>query len=61
MVKNISKAEYILGGLNKCNIDYTVVDDGKAQEDVDVLHSPSVDDYTTQEDVDYSPLEDLTI
>ncbi len=27
----------ILSGLNKCNIDYTVVDDGKTQEDVNVL------------------------
>ncbi len=27
----------ILSGLIKCNIDYTVVDDGKTQEDVNVL------------------------
>ncbi|MDR1139359.1 MAG: hypothetical protein LBJ80_02935 [Rickettsiales bacterium] len=44
----------ILGGLNKCNIDYAVVDDGKTQ---DVLHSPSVDDYTIQEDVNIPPSE----
>lgn len=48
----------ILGGLNKCNIDYAVVDDGKTQ---DVLHSSPVDDYTIQEDANIPPLEDLTI
>ncbi|WP_395463040.1 hypothetical protein [Wolbachia endosymbiont of Cantharis cryptica] len=33
----------ILGGLGKCNIDYTVVDDHETQEDVNMLYSPSVD------------------
>ncbi|MCA4774516.1 hypothetical protein [Wolbachia endosymbiont of Mansonella perstans] len=48
----------ILGELNKCNIDYAVVYDGKMQN---VLHSPSMNDYTIQEDANIPTLEDLTI
>ncbi|WCR57994.1 hypothetical protein [Wolbachia endosymbiont of Ctenocephalides felis wCfeJ] len=53
----------ILGELNKYNIHYEVVNDGKTQDDVNVLHSSSVDDYMAQEDADilYSSLADLAI